>query len=254
MYITALSSFIYAGLAKNDLLSFREKLLVNQLLTNIPSPVRVDVRCGQLYELAFKIINVIDRIIFDEKTIELIEGKADLSHVLKILSKELGSIQYVVLYDCLSVPELLTIASYLRTEGYQTIFPQLYILNPLGLTRFITKQVLVTEATMEDVLKTIMSSLKAIKGSLIREIDKKLHDYGFDLREFIRNVDIEKVVSKCKSYAEEGSTLVMSDHGYDIFYDPRGFYVSHGGIFMHQEPQTILNFSKIAPIMITFKR
>ena len=254
MYIATISSFLYAGLARRSLLPSHGRLLRAQLLKHLPPPARATITHGQLYELALSIIKAIDKVISDKKTIELVEGKADIEFILKTLSQELGSIEYVVLYDCLSIPESITMASFLQVKNFEIIFPSIHLLNPIGLTRFITKQIPITKATMRDVLKVIITSLRAKDGSLIREVDQKVHSYGFDLGEFSKNVSIERVICACEQYAKKGSTLIVSDHGYDVLYDARGFYVSHGLASVCKTHQTVLNFSKISPIMMVFKR
>jgi len=254
MYIAVISSFLYAGLARRRLLSSHGQFLRAQLLENLPPPVRAMITHGQLYELALSIIKAVDKVISDKKAIELVEGKADMEYVLKTLSQELGSIEYVVLYDCLSIPESITMASFLQVKNFEITFPSIHLLNPIGLTRFITKQVSVTKATMWDVLRVIIRSLRAKGGTLIQEVDQKVHSYGFDLGEFSKNVDIKKVIYVCEQYAKKGSTLIMSDHGYDILYDVGGFYVSHGLASVYENRRTVLNFSKISPIMMVFER
>jgi len=104
MYIAALSSLLYAAFADKGILPSHGRLLKSQLLAYLPSPVKAAVTHGPLHELASNIVSTVDRITSDRTTVELVEGRADLDYILKMLSRELGSVRYIVLYDCRSIP------------------------------------------------------------------------------------------------------------------------------------------------------
>ncbi len=258
VYLATATALLYAGLSRRQLISRHEKVVKTELLSKLPPLLRAYVRPhGQLYRVSLDIVDVVDRIISNRLAVELIGGRADLNFVRKVLIKELGRVSYVLLYDCLSIPEFLTIATSLKARGYEATFSPTCFLNPLGLTRFITEQAYSSRAraTMKDVLKTLTDALGAIGGELIREVDEKVHEYGqLGIGALADNVNIDMIISKCETYARRGVTLVASDHGYDVISNTTHILITHGAREEQQSYKVILNFSKIAPFMAVSRR
>jgi len=254
MHVAAFVSFLSSGLARTGLLTDHKRLVEEVLASGLPSPVRAEALYGSLHRLSFEIMSRVYEVIGRRAAIELVEGRASLKHVIEVLLRELGHISYVVLYDCLSIIEMLTMASSMRSKGYDVAFPSTCFINPLGLTRFMTRQARVERGTMRDVLEILVSSLGAQAGELVPEVDRLVHGHGHDIGEFLAHMDIEHVILACEEHARRGPTLVASDHGYDIIHTPGELYIHHGPLVEQQGRQIVLNLSRIAPFMLVFRR
>jgi len=144
---------------------------------------------------------------------------------------------YVVLCDCLSLPEYVYIydrfSKSIRLDGL------LYSINPGGVTRtyeYLTSTILKSqeeEMTMPTLGEALKIRFKATGYTVVRGIDELVHKTQYE--KFPSTSDmavslyraIEDIAFKISILSEDYTVLVLSDHGYDVSLEPDGYSLFH---------------------------
>lgn len=227
VYETVMYTFIYTALQRK----LRDHELLKPLENRIPQPLLIAGRrelVGKLYDVT----NHIDSILSTNKAL-LIREEADLRYVVDSLKREIGGVDHVLLYDCMSLIEELVISAFLKTKGVRSLFLNTIFLNPLGLTRFMTQQLSDTkyQPSLFNIARYIAKQLNALTYEKNSFVDRKVHDVGLlGISEFLDKMAIEKIANEVLSAASRGRVLIISDHGYDVIasLDESYIYVVHG--------------------------
>lgn len=203
----------------------------------------------ELYLPMLRLLDEIEKIIYNKYKPIIVEGSANIDYVAQWLKIEIGEVDRLLMYDCLSIPELLTLASYFKSRNIKIFFPTKPFINPIGLTRFMTTQIAEKSyrSILYEVARYLATSLNAknfIKNSYI---DKTVHLYGeMGIDIFVNNINIEGLLNDILNM--RSGVIIMADHGYDIV-EPKdnGFlYIIHGYTKPSMKTNVIINFSKIA--------
>ena len=237
-------SFAKAGLAIHGATSKQETEL-EKLIQTIPAPQRGLVN-GKLYLNALGFVKSFNT--FLEKADEsVILKEANIHYILDFLKERVGKVGAIVVLDCGSIPEIVTIASKSNALNRNTtIFNEAFI-NPVGVTAFVTGQMssFGREAFLRQYAQLLKETLKAkfyVKSSTI---DLTTHQQGVTIGNFLSSLEIQKVFDQINHFAKQNSVLITSDHGYDVVADEHGLYITHG--YRRECP---LNFSKIALFLV----
>jgi hypothetical protein len=217
----------------------------NKVLEAVPSPYKGLIN-GKLYLMALDFVKSFNRMLTNAGHAILLR-EASLHYILDFLKSRIGKVGSVMVLDCASIPEFITIASKFRSLRYHPlIFSEIFI-NPIGVTRFLTEQL--KSFGQEDVLRGYAELLKQtlnanfyVKSSVI---DLTVHKHGVSISEFLESIDVDQLFNRAKFFASQSSILITSDHGYDIIADEQGLYVAHG----YKKPCP-LNFSKMALFLV----
>jgi len=142
------------------------------------------------------------------------------------LLKACGKKPFIILCDCLSLPEYV----YLYDRLINRIQPNalLYAINPGGKTKTFEHlakaylNIVSKEATMKDIAKGLQEHMEAAGWLLYRDLDYLVHRHekeGFtslsDLAVSLFRA-VKELASKIDRLSEQYCLLVMSDHGYDV--------------------------------------
>lgn len=182
--------------------------------------------------------NLITRIL-DALDYELSRGKPivlDLGNIGWLVDKikaTVGSVDYVLVYDCMSLLEFMVLAASLKAKGFKAIIPDYFLINPIGLTMYVTRQLapLDYEEALRGFAKLLADKLGARDYDKKAYIDLTVHEYGlYGVEEFVDNINIETIIDEVWGKAVRGSVLVATDHGYDVIYNIKDsyIYVTHG--------------------------
>ena len=237
-------SLLRAGLSFYGVQKHTDEEL-NKVLQTIPSPYK-GLTYGRLYLTALDFVKSVNYMLTNAHSAILLK-EASLHHILDFLKSKVGKVGSVMVLDCASIPELVTLASKLRSVSHHTLVLGETFLNPIGVTRFLTRQL--TSFGQKDVLRGYAELLKqtlnanfCVKNSVI---DLMVHKHGVTIDNFLQSIDIEELFNKIKFFTSQTSVLVTSDHGYDIVADEQGLYVTHG-----YKGSCPLNFSKMALFLV----
>jgi len=240
----AFCSLLRAGLSLYDSKEHYDEEFT-KVLQSVPSPYRGLVY-GGLYLSALDYLKSFNRILKDARNAILLK-EASLHHVLDFVKSRVGKVGSIMVLDCGSIPEFITLASKLKALRYPSLIFSDVFLNPIGVTRFLTQQL--KSFGQEDILQGYAELLKrtlnanfCVKSSVI---DLTVHAHGITVEEFLKSIDINELFNRVKFFASQSSVLITSDHGYDVVADEQGLYVTHG----YRGPCP-LNFSKMALFLV----
>jgi len=182
----------------------------------------------------------------------IIAEEGALKKIINALS-DLGKVDSVLMYDCLSLPEFLTLSVNLKSRGFKTVFWE-YLINPLGTTSYVTNQIIDQSysAVLSEVVRCIANTLKASYYMKSSYLDKIVHTYGeAGLEEFLAKIDLESIINEIVSQASGRRILLMTDHGYDIvLYGSSHIYVKHGAIKQTKHSKPLVILSKLALTLV----
>lgn len=160
-----------------------------------------------------------------------------------------NKIDKVVVLDCASLPEFLSIAIKAYASARDMIFLNKVFVNPIGMTSYLTSQLQQIGHPMllrryAEVLANILNANCSIKDS---SIDWVVHTHGFtDLDNFLSSFPIKDIYNLIHNELVKGKRImVTSDHGYDIIECNNDLCITHG--IKYPCP---LNFSKLALFLI----
>jgi len=238
-------SFLKAGLSLYKTSRQQHEVELNNIMQKIPPPYRALVN-GKLYLSALSFLKSYQKYL-KNMTKGVLLKEANLHYILNLLKTKVGKVGAVIVLDCASIPEILTLAGKFRSLRHHSLVLQENFVNPVGITRFLTEQL--TYFGQIDVLRgyaqLIKQTLGADFGIKSSTIDLTVHTHGIQLNEFLSSLNIDQLFSQINFFAKQNSVLVTSDHGYDIVADEQGLYITHG----HKKDCPI-NFSKIALFLI----
>jgi len=227
LYRALMYALVYAALQRR---SGRLELL-KPLERRVPQPLLAVVKrelVGKLYHL----LEQVDLILASSRPV-LVHGEADFRHVIESVKREVGRVDYVLVYDCMSLVELLSISAFLKVKGVKPVFLNTVFVNPIGVTRFVTQQLYGTRyhVSLLGVAKYVANELGALLFMKSSFIDEKVHEVGLlGVEEFVDKVNIERVAREALERARSGRVLILSDHGYDVVASVHEnyIYVTHG--------------------------
>ena len=227
VYRATMYSIVYAALTKSCsdycLLTFLEKKIPRSLIA---------LARGKLHYLFLELLDLLDSLI-DSRKAAIVEGEGNLQVIIDWLKREVRKVDYVLLYDCMSLVEFLAISAYLQLKGMKSAFLSRAFLNPVGLTRFITQQLheMQRHEVLREVARLIAESLGGIGWFKSSYPDKVVHKYGYlGIDEFVEAIDIKRIAEEVWEQATRGKLLVGTDHGYDVIrvLSDDYIYVTHG--------------------------
>jgi hypothetical protein len=237
-------SFIKAGLSIYGI-SRAQEVEVENLMRTITAPYRGLIN-GKLYLSALRYIRNFNKILHENRQAVILK-EANLHYILQFLESKVGKVGAVLVFDCASIPEFVTIASKFSTlRRNVTIFEEVFV-NPLGVTRFLTGQLesFDREASLRQYAQLLKERLKAnffVKNSTI---DLIAHQRGLTLDSFLKSIEMQRLFDQLNRFVRQGSVLVTSDHGYDVVADEYGLYITHG-----HKKECPLSFSRLALFLV----
>lgn len=182
----------------------------------------------------------------------IIAEEGTLKKIINAL-RDLEKVDSVLMYDCLSLPEFLTLSVNLRSRGFKTVFWE-YLINPLGTTSYITSQIIDQSysTTLNEVVKYIADKLDISYYMKSSYLDKIVHSHGeAGLEEFLAKINIESIINEIISQASGRRILLMTDHGYDIvLHESSYIYVKHGAIKQTKHSKPLVVLSKLALTLV----
>lgn len=195
------------------------------------SPLLIATVRKDLVNMIHDLLEHIDLLLASEKPIMVEE--ANLDHITDMVRYEIGGINHVLVYDCMSIIEQLVVSAFLKAKGISSVFLRTIFINPVGLTRFVTQQLLGTHyrTTLLGLAKYVAKKLNASIYMKSSYIDEKIHEVGLlGIDEFVDKISIDRIAEEVLGKAKIGKTLVFSDHGYDLIASPEEdyIYVTHG--------------------------
>jgi len=247
VYKTTIFSIIYARLMK---IGRSEEYYGNlrQIVEELPY-ILIAFAKRELYLPMLNLLDEIDRLVYNKFKPVIVEGSANIDYIAQWLKMEVGEVDTLLMYDCLSIPELLTLASYFKFRNMKTFFPSRPFINPIGLTRFMTAQI--TEKSymsiLYDVARYLANTLNAKNFVKNSYVDKIVHSYGeMGVDIFVNKINIEGLLNDMLSM--RGDIIIMADHGYDVVESTNDnfLYIVHGYTKPYVRTNVIVNFSKIA--------
>uniref|UniRef100_A0A7J3ZK51 Uncharacterized protein n=1 Tax=Fervidicoccus fontis TaxID=683846 RepID=A0A7J3ZK51_9CREN len=228
-----------------------EGRLLKPLKMRIPQALLAAVE-RELADRVHPIIEQIDALLSEHEPV-LVCGEASLERVVEGVKQEVGRVDRVLVYDCMSMIEQVVVSAFLKARDVRTLFLKTLFLNPLGLTRFLTSQLPDGRcATLHGAARYIASKLGAQLCAKNPLVDLSVHESGsLGVDEFVERVDVGGVVAEILEASKVGRTLVFSDHGYDIVLSRRGgyLYVVHGFREGDLESLALLLLSRVSLFM-----
>lgn len=227
LYRALMYALVYAALRRR---SERFELL-KPLERRVPPPLLAAAK-KELVDKLYHLLEQVDSVLASSRPV-LVHGEADLRHVIESVKHEVGRIDYVLVYDCMSLVELLAISAFLRVKSVKSVFLSTVFVNPVGVTRFVTQQLYGTghRVSLLGIAKYIANELGALFSMKSSFIDEKVHEVGLlGIDEFVDRVDIERIACEVLERARSGRVLTLSDHGYDVIASVHEnyIYVTHG--------------------------
>jgi len=229
VYKAIMYSIVYAALARNP--KYHDYSSLRPIEDKLPKPLIARAK-GKLYYSFLDLLELLDRLL-DSRSAAIVEGEGNLQVIINWLKREVGKIDYVLIYDCMSLVEFLVVAAYLQSKKIKSVFLSRVFLNPPGLTRFLTQQLRTVHRyeALREVAGLIAETLKGVGYAKDSYLDKKVHEYGgLGIDEFLEIVDINRVADEILKQAVKGRILVGTDHGYDVVkaVEEDYIYVTHG--------------------------
>ena len=253
VYRTTMYSLVYAALVKNQCSCRLLKSLEGKMPVSLVAFAR-----GKLYYLFLELLSQLD-LLLNSKRAVIVEGEANLQVIIDWLKYEAGKVDYVMIYDCMSLVEFLVVSAYLRFKGIRTVFLSKVFLNPIGLTKFITQQLYSThyDRTLREVACLIANSLESVSYYKSSYLDKRVHECGhLGVEEFVEVVDISRIIEEVLAQAIRGDLLVGTDHGYDLVVVKSDdyVYITHGfKINNTYKAVSLIPLSRFAIFMKTYR-
>ncbi len=220
--------------------------LTKPLEQSIPSPLSALVKRRMVGRFSY-LVRLLDRMLCGLRPVIVDEGS--VRQVVSRLKESIHKVDYVVVYDCMSLIEFIVLSAYLKKCGLDTAFLDIVFINPLGLTKYVTQQLPVMEyrAVLREFAHMLAEQLGGRGYSKSAYIDLRVHEYGFlGVSEFIGKLDIKRIASEVFENALKGRVLVTSDHGYDVVVDEENWYlyIVHG----HELPISGFTRKSILPL------
>ncbi len=255
VYKAVMYAFIYAALQRSRGLSSVD--LLRPLEKKIPLLLVAAAR-RQLVDKMHGLAEYVEEIISADSPV-LIRDEADFKQIIDNVKDQIGSVDYVFVYDCMSLIEKLVASAYLSVKGIKTIFLNTIFLNPVGLTMYMTQQLSDTKyrPSLQGVARYAANQLRASLYMKNPFIDVEVHKTGLlGVEEFADRVAIDKIVNEIMYWSRKGNILVFSDHGYDVIARPNEnyLYVVHG--FRRRDSSgsiPVLLLSRLSFFMATLK-
>ncbi len=173
-------------------------------------------------------------------TVQSISGKTILYSIRKIenFMKISRKKPYLILCDCLSLPEYVFILTKFADKLYSSdIF---FMINPGGKTKtfeFLAERYLnigySKEPSLKDIVNGLSKKLNCSGNSLFIEIDRLIHKFenvGFtSIRNMIETFheSISNLIAYIKDLSTSHIVLLLTDHGYDVKLKNGRFYPYH---------------------------
>lgn len=220
-------SAIMASIRKRGI----DQRLLKPYEENLPRPLVYKSR-RDLTPLFAEIIDILERKL--EEKAPVIVNEANIKRIVQRVKQVFKHVDYVLVYDCMSLNEFLLVAGVAKSKGLSPTIPSdLILLNPLGLTRYVTSQL--PEMGYRGILREFAHLLATELGAWGYDknayIDLKVHEKGsMGIENYIINLNITNIVDEIIRKASKGTVLVTADHGYDVIYNPIDNYlfITHG--------------------------
>ena len=227
IYKATMYAFIYAVLQRKT----GKYELLSPLKERIPPPLLAAAK-RELTNRMNSLVSHIDAMLSENKPI-LTYGEADLKYTIETVKREIGNVDYVLVYDCMSLIEQLVISAFLKAKGVRALFLNVVFLNPVGLTRFMTSQLpdIRYRPSLLGVARYVAGQLSAPLYMRNSFIDRKVHKIGsLGIDEFVDRIAIDRIASEVLGASIRGKALVFSDHGYDVVLSEQEkyLYIVHG--------------------------
>lgn len=211
--------------------------LRNSIFANIKNErAKASALGGDLFIKSLEFLGTLDATL--NRLHDAIVFSGNVERVFEDLKKEIGHVDHVIVYDCLSVPEFLVIASKISKPA---IFLDTILINPPGKTRYVGEQGGRYLRHYAQKLGMLLNAQNWIKES---RIDLTIHEKGsLPLDQVLESINVHQLLRDIQKL--EGTVLITTDHGYDVGISGEGYpYVEHG------IKNPLVNFSKIAPFLI----
>lgn len=252
-------TFLYASITKRRLSTD----IIRPLRHKLPSPL-IGKAENELRDLTTRLLDEIEGTLNSNKAVVMEE--ANLNEILNKLKYKIGKIDAVIIYDCMSLIEQILITSYLENNSIKSMFLDLYFINPIGKTSFVTQQLGSSgyRKTLIEVARYMARELRAKYLEKHSQIDQIVHKVGhIGLDAFLANIselvnvilkETLSIFSKKNIASEILRVLILSDHGYDIVINPlrKYTYVAHGYV-SSKEDLVIIPFSKLTFLIMSIK-
>ena len=221
-----LYSSIYAEVRKKGL----DPGIIQPLENLLPKPLVYQSR-RSLVPVFNRLVGVLNKKI-ESKDPVVIEN-ANVEKIVERVEETFAGIDHVMVYDCMSLIEFLVVAASIKRGGLESKIPELVLVNPIGVTRYVTHQLrsLGYRTVLREFAHLLANKLGARSYFKSAYIDFKVHEYGsLGVEEYVDRIDIGRVVGEILDKAVSRRVLVTADHGYDIVYDGEDnyLYVTHG--------------------------
>ena len=221
---------IYAALRASITAKGEDYSLIKPLERKIPPTLSAMVKRRLVSRFSY-IIRLLEGMLDNLRPTIIDEG--NINQLVSKLRRSLHRIDFVMIYDCMSLIEFIIVSAYLKRRGLDTAFLDVVFINPLGLTKYVTQQLSGTEyrTVLREFAHMLAEELGGRSYSKSAYIDLRVHEYGsLGVEEFIDKLDIERIASEVFEKALRGRVLVTSDHGYDIVVNKESnyLYVIHG--------------------------
>ena len=246
LYRLIFATLLRAGLALEGILENFEDT-ATKILEPLP-PIYRSFASGKQYRVFLRFLNEMGGFLKGSGSSAMEEG--DISKIIELLKKQVGKVSGVIVSDCLSLPEFLTLSAKLKTEGFVPCFGERFLVNPLGVTRFVTGQLpyLDAEGFLREYARLLAKGLKAQSWVKESRVDYIVHTQGYTEPEnFVKSMPIGEIVTEVRNKLKKGSVLVTSDHGYDLFADVEGLKIAHGA---REQGYQIFSFSKVGLFLL----
>jgi len=247
--ISILHKIVFCSFAKAGLSLFNvtdaQKAELEILIKTIP-PTFKGLLEGKLYLNALKFLRSINLFLWKTRK-PIIPEEANIHFILNFLRKNVGKVGGVIMLDCASIPEMVTMAGKFAHSNRNVVVYNMIFANPIGTTKFLTEQLtyLGRESTLKYYAQLLKEELKAAFYIKKSSIDLVVHKQGVSLSDFLNSLNMQEIFEQINHFVKRNSVLITSDHGYDLVADEHGLYITHG--YRKESP---LNFSRIALFLV----
>jgi len=240
-----LHKIVFCSLIKAALLTYNasnmQRAEIEKIIKGIPASYRALIN-GKLYLSALKFVKSFNDLIKNAKE-PFILKEANIHYILDFLKETVGKVGVIVVLDCGSIPELVTLTSRFASLNHHTTILNKAFINPKGVTAFLTEQLTAfnRKTFLRQYAQLLKETLNAKAYIKISTIDLVAHQQGVTIENFLASLNMLKIFDQINHFAKQDSVLITSDHGYDIIADEHGLYVTHG-----YKGECPLNLSKVA--------
>ncbi|MEM1757692.1 MAG: hypothetical protein QW770_06665 [Candidatus Bathyarchaeia archaeon] len=244
LYRIVFCSFVKAGLSLFNATG-AQKAELEGIIKTIPLTFKGSLE-GKLYLNALRFVRSINLSLWKTNK-PVIPEEANIHFILSFLRKNVGKVGGVILLDCASIPEMVTIAGKFAHRGRNIVVYSAIFANPIGTTSFLTEQLtyLGRESTLKYYAQLLKEELKASFSVKKSSIDLVVHRRGINVSDFLNSLNMQEIFEQINFFVKRNSVLVTSDHGYDLVADEHGLYITHG-----YKSECPLNFSRIALFLV----